>query len=85
VIQATVRRARNKTSAALRPAAPPPTTRTLRAGEVDEFGMRLPHWFGHSGGHFGEALSLFGRQGESVHVRAKSEPRETGRASRSTA
>jgi transcriptional regulator with XRE-family HTH domain len=47
----------------------------LRAGEVAEFDTRLPHWFGSADGRPVEILSLFGRQGASVHVRAKSEPR----------
>lgn len=52
----------------------------LRAGEVAEFDTRLPHWFGSADGRPAEVLSLFGRQGESVHVRAKSEPRSSPRA-----
>ncbi|MBM7503547.1 helix-turn-helix domain-containing protein [Agromyces aurantiacus] len=47
----------------------------MGAGEVAEFDTRLPHWFGSADGTPAEVLSLFGRQGESVHVRAKSEPR----------
>jgi len=47
----------------------------LEAGEVAEFDTRLPHWFGSAGGQPAEVLSLFGRQGEGAHVRAKSEPR----------
>jgi len=45
----------------------------LDAGEVAEFDTRLPHWFGSAGGRPAEVLSLFGRQGEVAHVRAKSE------------
>ena len=48
---------------------------TLGAGEVAEFDTRLPHWFGSADGNAAEVLSLFGKQGESAHVRAKSEPR----------
>ena len=48
---------------------------TLGAGEVAEFDTRLPHWFGSADGSAAEVLSLFGRQGESAHVRARSEPR----------
>jgi transcriptional regulator with XRE-family HTH domain len=44
----------------------------LSAGEAAEFDTRLPHWFGSTGGRPAEVLSLFGRQGERVHVRAKS-------------
>ncbi|MBP2216915.1 cupin domain-containing protein [Arthrobacter sp. CAN_C5] len=48
--------------------------RVLGAGEVTEFDTRLPHWFGSADGNAAEVLSLFGKQGEGVHVRAKSEP-----------
>jgi transcriptional regulator with XRE-family HTH domain len=44
----------------------------LGAGEVAEFDTRLPHWFGSADGKTAEVLSLFGRQGESAHVRATS-------------
>jgi transcriptional regulator with XRE-family HTH domain len=44
----------------------------LSAGEAAEFDTRLPHWFGSTGGRSAEVLSLFGRQGERVHVRARS-------------
>jgi transcriptional regulator with XRE-family HTH domain len=43
----------------------------LRAGEAAEFDTRLPHWFGSTGDGAVEVLSLFGRQGERIHVRAK--------------
>ena len=39
----------------------------LTAGEVVEFDTRTPHWFG-SAGEVVEFLSLFGRQGERLHV-----------------
>jgi transcriptional regulator with XRE-family HTH domain len=42
---------------------------TLGAGEAAEFDTRVPHWFGSADGQ-AELLSLFGRQGEGVHVRA---------------
>jgi len=45
------------------------------AGEVAEFDTRLPHWFGSANAGPAEVLSLFGRQGEAVHVRARSGPR----------
>ncbi|MET4581031.1 transcriptional regulator with XRE-family HTH domain [Conyzicola nivalis] len=48
---------------------------TLGAGEVAEFDTRLPHWFGSAYGNAAEVLSLFGKQGESAHVRARSAPR----------
>ncbi|GAA1233325.1 XRE family transcriptional regulator [Kitasatospora nipponensis] len=43
----------------------------LGPGEVAEFDTRLPHWFGSADGHPVELLSLFGRQGERMHVRAR--------------
>ncbi|MDA0563318.1 XRE family transcriptional regulator [Streptomonospora sp. S1-112] len=43
----------------------------LGTGEVAEFDTRLPHWFGSTGEAPVEILSLFGRQGERMHVRAK--------------
>lgn len=47
----------------------------LGEGEVAEFDTRVPHWFGSAGEGPAEVLSLFGRQGERMHVRAK--PRRT--------
>jgi transcriptional regulator with XRE-family HTH domain len=43
----------------------------LTAGEAAEFDCRTPHWFGAVGGAPVEFLSLFGRQGERMHVRAR--------------
>ncbi|MDT0305721.1 XRE family transcriptional regulator [Streptomyces sp. DSM 44917] len=43
----------------------------LRAGEAAEFDTRLPHWFASADEHPVEVLSLFGRQGERMHVRAR--------------
>jgi transcriptional regulator with XRE-family HTH domain len=43
---------------------------TMKAGEVAEFDTRLPHWFGAAGGRPVEILSLLGKQGERIHVRA---------------
>ncbi|MFJ5549445.1 helix-turn-helix domain-containing protein [Streptomyces sp. NPDC093225] len=43
----------------------------LRPGEAAEFDTRLPHWFGSTGDAPVEILSLFGPQGERMHVRAK--------------
>ncbi len=45
----------------------------LGPGEVAEFDTQVPHWFGSIGGEAAEVLSLFGRQGERMHVRAKSQ------------
>jgi transcriptional regulator with XRE-family HTH domain len=44
---------------------------TLGPGEVAEFDTRVPHWFGSAGRGPVEILSLFGRQGERMHVRAR--------------
>ncbi|OKK22069.1 XRE family transcriptional regulator [Streptomyces sp. CB00455] len=43
----------------------------LGTGEAAEWDTRLPHWFGSADGRPVEILSLFGRQGERMHVRAK--------------
>ena len=42
----------------------------LPAGEAAEFDTHTPHWFGRAGDESVEFLSLFGRQGERIHVRA---------------
>ena len=44
----------------------------LGPGEVADFDTRVPHWFGSTGEHPVEVLSLFGSQGERMHIRAKS-------------
>jgi len=44
----------------------------LPAGEAAEFDTRVPHWFGSAEGEPVEFLSIFGRQGERMHVRARS-------------
>jgi len=44
----------------------------LGAGEVAEFDTRVPHWFGSDGEVPAEVLSILGRQGERMHVRARS-------------
>ncbi|MBW8486651.1 helix-turn-helix domain-containing protein [Actinomadura parmotrematis] len=43
---------------------------TMGPGEAAEFDTRLPHWFGAVDGPV-ELLSLFGPQGERVHLRAR--------------
>jgi transcriptional regulator with XRE-family HTH domain len=43
----------------------------LRAGEVAEFDTQVPHWMGSADGEPVEFLSLFGPQGERIHVRAR--------------
>ncbi|WP_434600644.1 helix-turn-helix domain-containing protein [Streptomyces sp. A5-4] len=44
-------------------------------GEAAEFDTRVPHWFGPATEAPVEFLSLFGPQGERMHVRAKPKPR----------
>ncbi|WP_091077422.1 helix-turn-helix domain-containing protein [Micromonospora nigra] len=46
----------------------------MSPGEAAEFDTRIPHWFGAADGRPVEFLSLFGRQGERAHLRAR--PRE---------
>ncbi|ROQ67034.1 XRE family transcriptional regulator [Streptomyces sp. 840.1] len=48
----------------------------LKAGEVAEFDTRTPHWWGNVGPEPVEFLSLFGPQGERMHVRAKPSARQ---------
>jgi mannose-6-phosphate isomerase-like protein (cupin superfamily) len=43
----------------------------LPPGEAAEFDCRTPHWFGRAGPEPVEFLSLFGPQGERMHVRAR--------------
>ena len=43
----------------------------LSPGEAAEFDTRVPHWFGNAGPEVVEFLSLFGPQGERMHVRAR--------------
>jgi transcriptional regulator with XRE-family HTH domain len=43
----------------------------LRPGEAAEFGTQVSHWFGSAGRGAVELLSLFGRQGERAHLRAR--------------
>ena len=44
----------------------------LTPGEAAEFDTHVPHWFGAAGAQPVELLSLFGRQGERTHLRARS-------------
>ena len=48
----------------------------LGPGEAAEFDTRVPHWFSAAGGEPVELLSLFGKQGERAHLRAR--PRAGG-------
>jgi transcriptional regulator with XRE-family HTH domain len=50
----------------------------LAPGEAAEFDTRVPHWFGAAGPETVEFLSLFGPQGERMHVRAR--PATRGKA-----
>jgi transcriptional regulator with XRE-family HTH domain len=43
----------------------------LEPGEAAEFDTRVPHWFDRADDQPVEFLSLFGKQGERVHVRAR--------------
>jgi transcriptional regulator with XRE-family HTH domain len=43
----------------------------LTPGEAAEFDTRVPHWFGAADAEPVEFLSLFGRQGERAHLRAR--------------
>jgi len=43
----------------------------LSPGEAAEFDTRVPHWFTNGGPEPVEVLSLFGAQGERMHVRAR--------------
>ena len=44
---------------------------TLTAGEAAEFDTHVPHWFGNLWDEPVEVLSLFGPQGERLHLRAR--------------
>lgn len=44
---------------------------SIGPGEVVEFDTRVPHWFGRVGDEPVEFLSLFGKQGEKMHVRLR--------------
>ncbi|GHA89771.1 helix-turn-helix domain-containing protein [Streptomyces termitum] len=48
----------------------------LGAGEAAEFDTRVPHWFGPTADGPVEFLSLYGPQGERMHVRAR--PKKSG-------
>lgn len=52
---------------------------TLTSGEAAEFDTHVPHWFGNAGTEPVEFLSLFGRQGERVHLRGQPESATTTR------
>lgn len=48
----------------------------LSPGEAAECGTRVPHWSGAADAEPVEFLSLFGRQGERAHPRAR--PKASG-------
>ncbi|QBS39800.1 helix-turn-helix domain-containing protein [Nocardia sp. CS682] len=48
----------------------------LTPGEAAEFDTRVPHWFGAADAEPVEFLSLFGKQGERAHLRARPKPPE---------
>ncbi len=47
----------------------------LEPGEVVEFDTRVPHWFGGADERRVEFLSIFSREGERMHIRARSTDR----------
>ena len=51
------------------------TTWCSSPGEAAEFDTRTPHWFGSAGHEPVEFLSLFGKEGERAHLRARPRPR----------
>lgn len=48
----------------------------MQPGEAAEFDTREPHWFGAAGPESVEFLSLFGKQGERAHLRARPKPKD---------
>lgn len=46
----------------------------LEPGEAAEFDTRVPHWFGSPDTRRVELLSIFSREGERIHLRARSAP-----------
>jgi transcriptional regulator with XRE-family HTH domain len=42
---------------------------TLSQGEAAEFDTRIPHWFSGADGRPAEVISIFGKQGERMHLR----------------
>lgn len=49
----------------------------LSPGEAAEFDTRVPHWFGAADAQSVEFLSLFGKQGERAHLRARPATKNT--------
>ncbi|NUT70898.1 helix-turn-helix domain-containing protein [Pseudarthrobacter sp. C4D7] len=50
----------------------------LRPGEAAEFDTHTPHWFASADGRPVELISLFGQQGERMHIRARPKSASTG-------
>jgi quercetin dioxygenase-like cupin family protein len=50
----------------------------LEAGEAAEFDTNLPHWFGSTGEGAVEMLSLFGPDGQRLHLRTRRRTGATG-------
>jgi transcriptional regulator with XRE-family HTH domain len=53
----------------------------LSPGEAAEFDTRVPHWFGAADDQAVEFLSLFGKQGERAHLRARPKQDPDGQGS----
>ena len=53
----------------------------LGAGEAAEFDTQVPHWFGSNGTVPAEVLSIFGRPGERMLVRASGHETDEQRSS----
>lgn len=51
----------------------------LTRGEAADFDTRVPHWFGNAGTQAVEYLTLFGRQGERVHLHTGKAERRSSR------
>jgi DNA-binding XRE family transcriptional regulator len=51
----------------------------LGLGEAAEFDTQVPHWFGSTGEEQAEVLSIFGRPGERMLVRAAGDHQESHR------
>jgi transcriptional regulator with XRE-family HTH domain len=49
----------------------------LRAGEAAQFDTQMPHWFGATGDGPAEVLSIFGRPGEKMLLRASADTHQT--------
>ena len=49
----------------------------LSPGEAAEFDTRTPHWFGAADDEPVEFLSLFSKQGERAHLRARTKSRSS--------